>query len=244
MTGLLQRIHALTGVAQSKDPLIHGDLTMSTRTRPSGWPPATRQTVADWIPSPLARFTVNQYEAMVDSGIFTERDRLHLTNGLLVAQVPKKRPHMIACDRISHMLERTITAGWHLMPDGPVRLPPGSEPQPDFAFVRGKPEDYPIRDPEPAALALVVEVSFSTLDDDRNMAAVYGAALIPVYWIVNLIDRQVEVYTGPDAYAYATYDVFKPGQRVPLFLDGVEVGRLAVDDMLPPPESAAESNGS
>jgi Uma2 family endonuclease len=207
---------------------------MSTLTTPTRPRPA-----ADWIPSPLARLTVDQYEALIDSGVFTERDRFQLINGLLVAQVPKKRPHMIACDKVGHMLERTIPAGWHVMPDGPVRLPPGSEPQPDFTVVRGKPEDYPIHPPAAAALALVVEVSFSTLDDDHNMAAVYGAALIPVYWIVNLVDRQVEVYTGPDAYGYATYEIFMPGESVPLDVDGVQVGQIAVDDMLPPPDRTA-----
>ena len=99
---------------------------MSTITRRPPPPPG-------WIPSPLARLTVDQYEALIDSGVFTERDRFHLINGLLVAEVPKKRPHMIACDKVGHLLERTIPGGWHVMPDGPVRLPPGSEPQPDFA---------------------------------------------------------------------------------------------------------------
>jgi Uma2 family endonuclease len=212
---------------------------MSTITTPIRTRPA-----ADWIPSPLVRFTVDQYEALIESGIFTERDRFHLINGLLVAKLPPKRPHMIACDKVSHMLERTIPGGWHVMPDGPVRLPPGSEPQPDFAVVRGKPEDYPVHPPEAASLALVVEVSFSTLEEDRKMAAVYGAALIPVYWIVNLVDRQVEVYTGPDAYGYAAYEVLKPGQSVPLDIDGFRAGLIAVDDMLPPPEPTIGGNGA
>ena len=171
---------------------------MSTAHETTAAPPA------GWIPSPLARLTVDQYEALIDSGVFKERDRFTLINGLLVVQVPPKRPHMIACDKVGHMLERTIPGGWHVMPDGPVRLPPGSEPQPDFAVVRGKPEDYPVHLRRRPSLSLVVEVSFATLDDDRNMAAVYGAALIPVYWIVNLVDRQVEVFTCPDAYGYAS----------------------------------------
>jgi len=140
---------------------------------------------------------------MVDSGVFTERDRFQLINGFLVAKVPKKRPHMIACDKIGHMLERTIPGGWHVMPDGPVRLPPGSEPQPDFAVVRGKPEDYPVLAPEPDDLALVVEVVASNVSEDRKLASVYGGAGIPVYWIVNLKARQVEVYTLQQQGGYA-----------------------------------------
>jgi Uma2 family endonuclease len=210
---------------------------MSTITTPTRLPPA------DWIPSPLARLTVDQYEALINSGVFTERDRFHLINGYLVNKMPPKRPHVIACDKVSHMLERTIPGGWHVMPDGPVRLPPGSEPQPDFAVVRGKPEDYPVDPPEAVDLALVVEVSDATLRDDRNMASVYGAARIPVYWIVNLVDRQIEVYTGPGADGYATYEIFMPGESVPLDVDGVRVGLIAVDNMLPPPQPAAGGNG-
>ena len=60
-----------------------------------------------------------------------------------------------------------------------------------------------------------------------------------MYWIVKLVDRQVKVYTSPDAYGYATYEVLMPGESVPLDIEGVRVGLVAVDDMLPPPQPAA-----
>ncbi len=65
------------------------------------------------------------------------------------------------------------------------------------------------------------------------MAAIYGGAGVPVYWIVNLVDRQVEVYTDPVPGGYATRTDFRPGQRVPVVIDGREVGQIAVDDILP-----------
>jgi Uma2 family endonuclease len=188
--------------------------------------------------------TVDQYEALIDSGVFTERDRFTLINGILVPKLPPKRPHVIACAEVGRILERAVPGGWRVLPDGPVRLPPGSAPQPDFAVVRGTPEDHPVHPSEAAALVLVVEVSFSTLDDDRNMAAVYGAALIPVYWIINLVDRQVEVFTGHDAYGYSTYEIFLPGESLFLDIDGVRVGQIAVDDMPPPLKPSAGGNGT
>jgi hypothetical protein len=68
---------------------------------------------------------------------------------------------------------------------------------------------------------------------DREMVVVYGRSSIPVYWILNLVDRQVEVYSGPQPDGYATRADYRSGQHVPVFLDGTIVGHFAVDDMLP-----------
>ena len=65
------------------------------------------------------------------------------------------------------------------------------------------------------------------------MVAVYGRGGIPVYWILNLIDRQVEVYSGPQPDGYAMRTVYRSGQHVPVVLDGTIVGHIAVDDVLP-----------
>jgi Uma2 family endonuclease len=66
---------------------------------------------------------------------------------------------------------------------------------------------------------------------------------IAVYWIVNLIDRQVEVYTEPNFDGYASCILFKPGQFVPVLIDGVEVGQIAVAEILPKIAPAGASNG-
>jgi Uma2 family endonuclease len=82
-------------------------------------------------------------------------------------------------------------------------------------------------------VALVVEVAQSSLAQDRAMIRVYGKAGIPSYWLVNLVDRQVEVYSDPRPDGYATRDDYRSGQAVPVVLDGVVVGFITVDDMLP-----------
>ena len=76
-------------------------------------------------------------------------------------------------------------------------------------------------------------MSDSSLADDRAMVRIYGPAGLPIYWIVNLVDRQVEVYSGPQPDGYATRDVYRPGNYVPFVLDGTIVGQIAVDDILP-----------
>ena len=86
----------------------------------------------------------------------------------------------------------------------------------------------------PADVAFLVEVSESTLDRDQGeKLSAYATGNIPVYWIVNLVDSQVEVYTGPCPEGYRSRQVFNPGQTVPVVIDGIEVGRIAVADILP-----------
>ena len=100
-------------------------------------------------------------------------------------------------------------------------------------MVRGDWRDYSGRYPEPADTALVAEVSISSLDADRAMAEIYGKAGIPVYWIVNVDDRQVEVYSDPGPSGYRSHEVLAPGHVLRVVVDGVEVGEIAVADILP-----------
>jgi Uma2 family endonuclease len=94
------------------------------------------------------------------------------------------------------------------------------------------------RTPGPADLALVVEVSYDSLVKDRKRIAIYGNAAIPVYWIVNVNDQQVEVYTEKLRGGYGKARIFKPGQSVPVDVDGARVGFIGVDDILPPDPAA------
>jgi Uma2 family endonuclease len=179
------------------------------------------------------RLTVDEYEAMVSSGVFTERDRLHPINGILVAKMPKKPPRAIACEKAHGALHGTVGAGWRVMAEAPVRLSEHSEPEPDIALARGSADDYTERHPGPADVPLIVEVADSSLREDRQLVRVYGAAGVSVYWIVNLVDRCIEVYTDPRPDGYDTCTVYRPGQSVPVVLVGVEVGRIPIDDILP-----------
>ncbi len=81
---------------------------------------------------------------------------------------------------------------------------------------------------------MVAEITDSRLMDDRAYGSkLSGPARIPVYWIINLVDRQVEVYTNPGPAGYATRTDYRPGQQVPVVIDGQPVGQIAVDELLP-----------
>jgi Uma2 family endonuclease len=160
-----------------------------------------------------------------------------------VAKVTKKPPNVLAVELIRDELLRLVSrAHWRVMVEAPVRIPEFDEPEPDVAVARGTTKDYANRHPGHADLAMVVEVSESSVAEDRKLARVYGPAGIPVYWIVNLQARQVELYTLNRRGGYGKPRIFRSGQSVPVVIEGAEVGRIAVDDIMPPLATAAEEN--
>ena len=111
-------------------------------------------------------------------------------------------------------------------------------------MTRGKRADWLHRHPGPADVALVVEVADSSVEDDRAMAVTYGGGNVPVYWLVNIRDRQIEVYTGPsgpsEPVGYRHCEVLFPGDVVTLMLEGREVARIPVADLLPSENSTSD----
>ena len=119
-----------------------------------------------WVPSlpTLYRLSIAQYEAMVASGVFTKRDRLHLINGFLVAKMTEYPPHAAACDGVRLAIDPLLPAGWYIRSDKPLKIPNCiSVPEPDVVVVQGTWRDYERRHPEPSQVPLVVEVSSSSL---------------------------------------------------------------------------------
>jgi Uma2 family endonuclease len=183
--------------------------------------------------------SVEKYEAMVQSGVFTKRDRLELIEGFLVAKMTQHPPHAVSSELCRMRFDRMVPPGWHLRSERPLRIPSrASIPEPDLVVTRGAIRDFLARHPEPSDVALVIEVADSSLEDDRTlMASVYGGGGVAIYWIVNLVDRQVEVYSVPsgpsEPLGYRHCEVYVADQEVPLVIAGTEVGRIPVADLLP-----------
>ena len=125
-----------------------------------------------------------------------------------------------------------VPAGWVVRGPHPVTTP-DSEPEPDVAVVRGTHRDYFQRHPTPADSALVVEVANTSLRYDRGIKRrIYARARVPAYWIVVLAERCVEAYTDPSGPAaepgYAVARRYADGERVPVVIDGREVGTVPI----------------
>jgi Uma2 family endonuclease len=185
------------------------------------------------IPWPLYRMTLEKYESLIATGFFTKRDDVHLINGYVVTRMAESPLHGVVCEAIRIAVGAILLAGWHTRSEKGLRIPAQvSIPRPDLAVVRGDCWDYSGRYPEPSDTALVAEVSISSLDEDRAMAEIYGKAGIPAYWIVDVDDGQVEVYSDPGPSGYRSHEVLAPGHVLSVVIDGVAIGEIPVADIL------------
>jgi Uma2 family endonuclease len=189
-----------------------------------------------WVPPfPVYRFTVKQYDRMIEAGILTTNDRVELLEGWLVPRMPHNPPHDGTVWLVQTALLPRLPEEWILRVQSAITTP-DSEPEPDVTVARGPGLRYFASHPRPGDIGLVVEVSDTTLLYDRDeKGRVYARARIPVYWIVNLPESRVEVYTDPRAGrrpAYRQRVDYVPPRPLPLVLGGQEVARLDLHDIL------------
>ena len=171
---------------------------------------------------PVRRFTVEEYRRLGESGILAEDDRVELLEGWIVPKMVHNPPHDNAVELIDEALRAELPAGFFVRVQSAIHTA-DSEPEPDLALVSGSPRARKGRHPTPDEVALVVEVADASLDRDRGAKArLYARAGIRAYWIVNLVDRQVEVHedpTGPVAEpAYRRRAVHRAAQPIVLRL--------------------------
>jgi Uma2 family endonuclease len=145
--------------------------------------------------------------------------------------------HVLSTRKARRALERIVPDGWFTDSQEPISTAT-SEPEPDVVVIRGMIDDYGDRHAEPGDVGLIVEVADSSLERDRVWKQrIYAAAKIPCYWIINLIDRQIEVCTSPtgsgESASYASQQIFRPGEQIVVELDESEVGSVAVVALLP-----------
>lgn len=144
----------------------------------------------------LRRWMREDYYKMGDAGIFAPGERVELIEGEIVKMTPQKSPHASAVRYVQETLRGVFGEGFDVRPQLPLSLGEDSEPEPDGAVVRGSIATYVRAHPRTALL--VVEVSETTLELDRGpKGAMYAKAAIPEYWILNLIERVLEVYRDP-----------------------------------------------
>ena len=150
------------------------------------------------------RFTRAEYERLIDLGVFQPGEPIELIGGELIVAEPQGAAHYTAICKTASALQTAFGPGWYARMQGPIGLDDESEPEPDIAVVPGVPDDYARAHPERAVLT--VEVAESSLAlDQRHKGSLYARAGLADYWIVNLVDRVLEVYRVPVADAAAPF---------------------------------------
>lgn len=180
------------------------------------------------------RWSREEYDRLVAEGFFQPGERLQLIEGEIVRMTPQGSAHATAVRLVEDALRRLFEDGFDVRVQMPLAAGSWSEPEPDVAVVPGAPRDY--RDAHPSTALLIVEVADATLPHDRDVKArVYAQAGVADYWIVNLVDRQVEVHRDPlpagEASRYRQRRTFGPSEVIsPLARPGAAV---PVSDLLP-----------
>jgi len=181
------------------------------------------------------RFTVNQFYKLDDLGFFEDR-HVELIEGVIY-EMTMKPAHATATELTDEALRTVFQGRWHVRQSKALDVGRRSLPEPDAAVVVGTIRDY--AETHPRSAVLLVEVSDSTLRKDRTLKVhLYAFAGFPDYWIVNLVDRQLEIYRspGPDPvrkgrFTYADVTIIPAdGHASPLAAPGA---RIAVADLLP-----------
>ena len=178
-----------------------------------------------------------EYERLVDKGVFEPGERVELIDGMLVVAEPQSSPHYTAIRLVERALTRAFGEGWDVRTQAPIALDDTSEPEPDVAVVRGDLRDY--AEAHPADPVLVVEVALTSLVSDRvHKSSLYARAGRPEYWIVNLVDRVLEVRrapapepSAPYEWDYSLMEAFGAADSVRALAS--PAARISVSDLLP-----------
>jgi len=186
---------------------------------------------------PMWRMSVESYLARVERGLFLPEDRLELLAGMVVEKMTNNGRHNAAQLSLNRLFHRLVPDGWLVGIETSI-VTGDSVPEPDVVLLRGEPSDFIDHPAAADRIGLVVEVADSTLRSDRRLKGeVYARAGIAVYWIVNLNDRLIEVYTQPisndDAPGYAAATAYSKADSVPFALDGVKIARVSVAEIMP-----------
>jgi Uma2 family endonuclease len=211
---------------------------MSTLAPPQSAPLAAGSSPAAQIPPfPIYKISVQRYHDMIRKGVLTEADAVELLEGWIVPKMPRIPIHDAAIDIAEEVIRGHLPQGWRIRVQKAITTR-DREPEPDLAVVHGDLRQFVHQHPGPGDIGLLVESADSSRGTDRNdKSRLYARAGIEHYWVINLIDLQIETFDDPDPQtnppAYRQNQIFRPGQLAPLKLRGQFIASLPVNDLLP-----------
>lgn len=166
------------------------------------------------------KFTIAEYHQLVDLGFFTENDRIELIRGEIIEMAPKRTPHSVCNSTLFGELYRLLYDRANVRGQEPITLPSNSEPEPDVVIANKKDDNYLAAHPTVEDIILVIEIADSTLKYDKETKLpLYAEAGINNYWIVNLVDNRLEVYSNPfsdnnDKFGYKNTSIVLPTETI------------------------------
>jgi len=161
------------------------------------------------------RFTVDEYLQMVQVGILNEDDRVELLDGDIVKMSPPGPDHNAPMGILTRLLVLGVRSRAVVIPGPTIRLSRHSAPEPDFVLLRPDPRQYRDRHVEPGDVLLLIEISDSSLQRDRELKLrLYADARIPEYWIVDVQHERIEVYRDPSSSGYISVQRLRRGELV------------------------------
>lgn len=163
-------------------------------------------------------WTRDEHYKLVDQGFF-DGQRVELIEGRIVEMPPQKVPRSVSLELVGRYALRAFPQLHRIRVQMPFLASDGSDPEPDLAVVSGDPRDS--TNTHPSSAVLIVEVSETTLRDDRRKARLYALSGVADYWIINLLDGCLELHRdplpgggSPNGPAYATIKILQPGDSL------------------------------
>ncbi len=180
---------------------------------------------------PTRRFTVEEVQRMVEVGVLGEDEPVELLDGRLVLVSPQGPPHRYALETLADRLREIAGDRAIVMEEKPLVAGEHALPEPDVALVRGRRSDYRERHPRTDECELVVEAAHRSQAKDRSKAETYAAHGVPVFWLLDIVARRLEVHSGPsDDGRYASVRLL--GELDEVLVPGRAL-RWRVADLLP-----------
>jgi Uma2 family endonuclease len=176
----------------------------------------------------LAKWTVEDYHTMIESGVLRDR-KVELIEGEIIEMSPETPIHYNTASQNSNYLRDILQGKAAVRFNGPITLDT-SEPEPDIAIVRLPESIYSARHPGPEDIYWLIEVAKTSLSKDLDLkTAIYAAANIPEYWVLDLANPRIIVFREPQGQKYLTEQIFTTGMLLPLAFPDIQI---AVERMI------------
>ena len=151
----------------------------------------------------IHRFNVEEYHRLIENNILHEDDRVELIEGRIIDMTPIGSKHAACVSRLNEILSEKLQKRAIINIQNPICLTAYTEPEPDIAIIKRRPDFYAEQLPQPEDVLLIIEVSDSSVDYDcETKIPLYAKSNIPEVWLVNLIENNVAIYSGPSSEGY------------------------------------------